>query len=82
MTVVKCPGVPFGYECVRRPHPHEGACELRALPLFEVVYWVGGKLYSDGVAEFKEVAEKFADRLRRFRGVSAGVRAYKREEER
>lgn len=78
--VIKCPSTPWGYECVTRPHPHSGACALRALPLFEVVYLSGGSVYSAGVAEFKQVAEKEADRLRRHRGMNTSVRPYRPKE--
>lgn len=77
--VIKCPGVPFGYECVTRPHPHSCPCALRALPLFEVVFRSGGELGSDGVAEFRQVAEHFAGKLRR-RGYSVSVRPYRPKE--
>lgn len=79
MITVKCPRTPFGFECLAHRRSTEGPCELRALPLFEVVFRSGGKLVSDGIAEFKQVAEHFAGMLRR-RGVSASVRPYRPKE--
>lgn len=80
--VVKCPGTPFGYECIAHRRSNEGPCTLRALPLFEVVYWSGGKLVSYGVAQFRGDAERAADRLRRFERVRARVRPWRPKETR
>lgn len=78
--VVKCPNTPFGFECLAHRRSNEGPCTLRALPLFEVVYLSGGSVYSAGVAEFKQVAEKEAGRLRRHRWMNTSVRPYRPKE--